>query len=249
MGFLPHGFVVGSSIYEAGSQYDWTVCTQEVTSISLALRAARGLAVRRLCEQAAEVGAEGVVGVRLRVEHDVWRGARQIAKFIASGTAIGFDPTHAPEHYRTAHTLRLGNGRPFTSDLSGHEFVALLRAGFRPVSLAMGACVFGLDPRESRKYRDSDEEMAGYTQAFFDARETAMDRMQQDLFIDHPPGSVDAPIGVVGMTVTESIYGGGQSAPIVEFTAVGTAIARLAPDDPRRSAEHPRPQLTMPLDR
>ena len=91
----------------------------------------------------------------------------------------------------------------------------------------------------------------GLGHAFFDARETAMDRLQQDLFKDWPLGSKDCPSGIVGMTVSEDAYGG-QSAsgpPIVEFTALGTAIAPLAPNDPRRKPTPPKPRLVVPLDR
>ena len=75
----------------------------------------------------------------------------------------------------------------------------------------MGACVYGLDPRDLRDYRGPRRGDHEYTQAFFDARETAMDRLQQDLFQQHPEGSPDAPAGIVGMTVSEAAYGGGQS--------------------------------------
>jgi len=199
--------------------------------------------------QASQLGAEGVVDVKVKVEHDLWRGGRQVAKFVATGTAVGFDPSHAPPALRNAPTLHLADGGPFTSDVSGHDFVALLRAGYRPLTVAMGACVYGLDPREMRRYRGVDDEVTVYTQAFFDARELAMERLQQDLFAEHPPGSPDAPIGIVGMTVAESVYGGGQSAPIVEFSAIGTAVAHTRPDDPRHTGEHPRPRLVVPLDR
>ena len=37
--------------------------------------------------------------------------------------------------------------------------------------------------------------------------------------------------------------------PIVEFTAVGTAIAPLAPGDPRRAAQTVKPLVVVPLDR
>ena len=49
------------------------------------------------------------------------------------------------------------------------------------------------------------------------------------------------------MTVKEATYGEQQSAPLVEFSAVGTAIATLHPEDPRRAATHPRPQMVVPL--
>jgi uncharacterized protein YbjQ (UPF0145 family) len=124
-----------------------------------------------------------------------------------------------------------------------------VRAGYRPVTLAMSSCVYGLDPRELRAYRGQDAEVTSLTQAFFDARETAMDRLQQDLFSEHPKGSADAPIGIVGMTVGEATYGDRQTAPLVEFTAVGTAVAFLHVSDPRRAPTPPRPQLVVPLDR
>lgn len=249
LGFYPHGLVVGSSLYEAGTQYDWVVSTAEVVPLSQAMRKARGLAMQRMRDQAIALGAEGVVDVRLELEHHLWRGARQVVKFVAMGTAIGFDRDLAPEAFREAPSLRLASGWPFTSDLTATDFVALLRAGYRPVTLAMSSCVYGLDPRELRKYRGQDAEIISLTQAFFDARETAMDRLQQDLFAELPKGTVDEPVGIVGMTVGEATYGDRQSAPLVEFTAVGTAIARLHGHDPRRAPTHPRPQLVVPLDR
>ncbi len=246
-GYFPHGLVVGSCIYEAGNQYDWTVATSEVKPLSHALRSARALAITRMRDQAAALGAEGVVEVRIQVEHDVWRGSRQVAKFVALGTAIGFDSNYAHPQHRGAPSLHLANGAPFTSDLTAPDFVKLLRGGYRPVEVAMGACVYGLDPRHLRDYRTRDAEVSEYTQAFFDARETAMDRLQQDLFRNFPEGSPDAPVGIVGVSVSEAVYGGGQSAPIVEFTAIGTAVADLPADSPHRGPAHSRPTVVVPL--
>jgi uncharacterized protein YbjQ (UPF0145 family) len=247
-GFFPHGLVIGSCIFEAGNQYDWKVATGEIKALSQALRSARQLAIRRMREQATALQAEGVVEVRIQVEHDVWRGSRQVAKFVAMGTAIGFDEAYAHPQHRGGRSLRLANGTPFTSDLTAPDFVKLLRGGFRPVELAMGACVYGLDPRHLRDYRTRDAEVAEYTQAFFDARETAMDRLQQDLYKHYAEGTEDAPVGIVGVSVSESTYGGGQTAPIVEFAAIGTAVAELAENDPRRGPTHGKPKMVVPLD-
>ena len=251
VGFLPHGLVIGSAIIDAGSQYDFRVATAEVTALSHAMRSARWLAVERLRQQAAQVAAEGVVDVKIEVEHHLWRGGRQVVKFIATGTAVALDRQHAPDAVKNAPRLSLANGAPFTSDLTGTDFVALLRAGYRPISVAMGTCVYGLDPRELTRYRGHNAEIASYTQAFFDARETAMERLQRDLFSQHPHGHPDAPTGIVGMIVTETTYGGQTAGgpPIVEFTAVGTAVAPLAPGDPRLVASPPKPRVVVPLDR
>lgn len=251
VGFLPRGLVIGSCVFAAGSQYDWAVATAEITTLSHAMRQARLLAIKRMRAQAAQLGAEGVVDVRLEVEHHVWRGARQVAKCVAVGTAVQFDPRHAPERIRNSPSLRLQNGQPFDSDLSGAEFVTLLTAGYRPVTVAMGNCVYGIDPRVLRAYRDKDAEIEPVTRAFFDARELAMERLQQDLFQHWPRGTPDCPVGIVGMTVDEAVYGGAGASgpPIVEFTALGTAIAPLHPQDPRRAPTPPRPKLVVPLDR
>ena len=251
IGFLPRGLVIGSCVFSAGTQYDWTVQTGEVARLSAAMRSARSLAVARMRAQAQQLGAEGVVDVRLDVEHHLWRGARQVAKCVAIGTAVVFDRAHAPAELKGAPSLRLSTGAPFDSDLTTADFVTLLQAGYRPVTVAMGNCVYGLDPRTLRAYRGNDNEIVEYTQAFFDARETAMQRLQDDLYKEWPPGSADAPVGIVGMTVSESTYGGGgaSSPPIVEFTALGTAIAPLVDGDPRRAKVLPKPRTVVPLDR
>jgi uncharacterized protein YbjQ (UPF0145 family) len=251
VGYLPCGLVIGSCVFSAGSQYDWKVATGELTTLSDSLRQARLLAVGRMRAQAIPLGADGIVDVRLEVEHHVWRGARQVAKCVAVGTAVRFDREHAPPHLRGAPSLCLSNGHPFDSDLSAPDFVNLIAAGYRPLTVAMGTCVYGLDPRELRRYRGVDDELTVYTQAFFDARELAMERLQHDLFAAHPADGADAPAGIVGMTVTEKTYGGGGASgpPIVEFSALGTAIAPLAADDPRRGQGMPKPRLVVPRDR
>ncbi len=132
--------------------------------------------------------------------------------------------------------------------------MTLLRAGYRPVDLAMGSCVYEIRTAAAGVWNLRNEELAEYTQAFFDARETAMDRLAQDLFARWPPGHQDAPSGVVGMTVTENIHsekatGGLLQRPVVEFTAVGTAVAPLQAGDPRRAAQLPVPAIVVPLDR
>ena len=250
-GFLPCGLVVGSCVFSAGSQYDWQVRTGEIRSLSDAMRQARYLAIQRMRAQAIQLSADGVVDVRLEVEHHLWRGARQVAKCIAVGTAVVFDRKHLPHALVGAPSLRLHNGAPFDSDLSGADFVTLLSAGYRPITVAMGNCVYGLDPRTLRNYRGKDDEIREYTTAFFDARELAMERLQHDLFKEWPRTSPDCPTGIVGMTVAEDTYGGAGASgpPIVEFTALGTAIAPLEPSDPRRKLPPMKPTVVVPLDR
>ena len=53
------------------------------------------------------------------------------------------------------------------------------------------------------------------------------------------------------MTVREETYGGSGASgpPIVEFTALGTAIAPLETNDPRRKLPQMKPTVVVPLDR
>lgn len=250
-GFLPRGLVVGSAVLHATTPYNWSVSTAEITGLSRAMRTVRLLAVQRLRKQAAGMGADGIVDVRIDIEHHLWRGQRQVARCLALGTAVVFDRDRAPEALRQAPSLRLKSGQPFDSDLSGSDFITLLHAGYRPISVAMGCCVYGLDPRDLRAFRDEPGEVVPYTRAFLAARELAMERLQQDLFKEHPHSGADAPTGIVGMSVHEEAHGGkgASGVPIVEFTALGTAVAPLAADDPRRATGMPTPTLVVALDR
>ena len=72
---------------------------------------ARELAMTRMEEEADQLGADGIVGVRLEIGRYDW-GA-DLAEFIAVGTAV---------KHREGVLHRAPNGRPFTSDLSGQDF-------------------------------------------------------------------------------------------------------------------------------
>ena len=97
-----------------------------------------------------------------------------MAEFIAIGTAV---------KHRDGVLHRAPNGRPFQSDLSGQEFWTLLRTGHRPVGMVMGSCVYhvgrrgrcGRSPR-----RGATSSCPNFTQALYDARELAMQRMQTE---------------------------------------------------------------------
>src|SRR5256885_7933232 len=126
-GFDPLGLVVGSSIYHIGYQQSNWSQNQEMEVLSQAMYQARELAMTRMEEEADQLGADGVVGVRLDIGRYEW-GA-DLAEFIAVGTAV---------KHRGGELHRAANGRPFTSDMSGQDFATLLRAGYRPAGLGMG---------------------------------------------------------------------------------------------------------------
>jgi uncharacterized protein YbjQ (UPF0145 family) len=224
-GFDPVGLVMGSSIYHIGFQFGSFYQNQELEVLTQAMYHARELAMTRMEEEADVLGADGIVGVRLEVTRYEW--GPNLAEFMAVGTAIRH---RTGEHYRTP-----GN-RPFTSDLSGQEFWTLLRAGFRPISLVMGTCVYHVAHQgllQSLKQMGQNTEMQNYTQALYDARELALSRMQAE-------AEAEQAEGIVGAQVKESSHGWGSH--VIEYFAVGTAITSI-------SAEHPIavPTLVLPL--
>ena len=84
-GFEPVGLCVGSSIYHIGIQMAGWKKNQEMTVLSEAMYGARQLAMTRMEEEADQLGADGVVGVRLDIGRYEW--GQDMAEFIAIGTA------------------------------------------------------------------------------------------------------------------------------------------------------------------
>jgi uncharacterized protein YbjQ (UPF0145 family) len=210
-GFEALGLVLGSSIYHVGFQWQkWSV-SQELPVLTSAMYDARELAMTRMEEEADLLGADGVVGVRLVFKQ--YAMDEGVLEFQAIGTAI--------RHREAEGSFRTNDGRPFTSDLSGQDLWKLVRAGYRPVSLSMGACVYHiahLSFMQALKQVGRNQEMKVYTEATYAARELALERMQAEAL---KAGGV----GVVGARVEESNWGWGANA--IEFFAVGTAVAIL----------------------
>ncbi|MBV9166669.1 MAG: heavy metal-binding domain-containing protein [Solirubrobacterales bacterium] len=206
-GFEPVGLVVGSSIFHIGLQVAGPTASRELHVLSEAMYSARHLAMTRMEEEADQLGADGIVGVRLDVGRYEW--GPNMAEFIAIGTAV---------KHREGVLHRARSGRPFQSDLSGQEFWTLLRTGHRPVGMVMGSCVYHVGrrgPFSSIAQTGRNIELPNFTQALYDARELAMQRMQteaQELGAE----------GIVGVSLSETSHGWGSHA--IEFFALGTAI-------------------------
>jgi len=210
-GFEVLGLVMGSSIYHVGFQWQrWSV-SQELTVLTHAMFEARELALTRMEEEADLLGADGIAGVRLVFKHYAFE--ENVLEFIAIGTAI---------RHREPGKFRTKDNRPFTSDLSGQDLWKLARAGYRPVSLAIGVCVYHiahLSFMQALKQIGRNQKMKTYTEATYAARERAMERMQRDAM---ERGGT----GIVGARVEESNWGWGENA--IEFLAIGTAVTPTA---------------------
>ncbi|HUJ63346.1 MAG TPA: heavy metal-binding domain-containing protein [Kofleriaceae bacterium] len=208
-GFQPLGLVMGSSIYHIGFQPIRQGIPEELTMLTQALYSARELAMVRMEEEADALGADGIVAVRLTLNIHAW-GANVI-EFLAIGTAVKGEQ---------GASFRGAEGRPFTSDLSGQDFWTLLNAGYRPLGFVMGNCVYYIGQGPQGQPTEN-KELAGPTQALYDARELAMERMQVE-------AEALSAAGIVGVTVDENNHTWGPS--VLEFSAVGTAVVPIRDD-------------------
>jgi uncharacterized protein YbjQ (UPF0145 family) len=225
-GFHPRGLVVGSSIYHIGFSAKGWSSSREVQTLTQAMYAARELAMSRMEEEAAVLGADGVVGVRLDVGFYEW--GRGTAEFLALGTAVSAED---------GGNWKTPEGKPFTSDLSGQDFWTLLQAGHAPLGLVMGTCVYHVAHQGMFKAMGNigqNKEMPNFTQALYEARELAMERMQDEA------KKVGAE-GIVGVQIQEKSHVWGSHT--IEFFAMGTAVRKL-PD-----REIATPRMVLSLDR
>ncbi|WP_312262553.1 heavy metal-binding domain-containing protein [Candidatus Igneacidithiobacillus taiwanensis] len=227
--FEPLGLVVGSCIYHMGIQYGSWNQNMEMDVLSQAMYQARELAMSRMEQEAILLQADGVVGVRLEVKRMDWD--QDILEFMAIGTAIA--------HRSGAPGFKGVGGKPFTSDLSGQDFWMLLQAGYRPMEMVMGSCVYHVAHQgvlRSMGNIGRNIELEQFTQAMYDARELAMERMQRE--------AADAQAdGITGVQLHEGSHN--WQPHVIEFFAVGTAVKAM--DNADAQVDAMRPQLVLPV--
>jgi len=231
-GFRPLGLVLGSSIYHVGLQIGRWGKNQELNVLSQAMYHARELAMSRMEAEADALGADGIVAVRLDVEMKEF--GSDIAEFMAIGTAVKAEPGAGGGG---VSNWRNNKRQPFTSDLSGQDFWTLIRAGYAPLGMVMGTCVYHIaHQRLGQMFRNAGQnvELPQFTQGMYDARELAMERMQQEA------EQVGAQ-GIVGVDIEEKSHVWGSHT--IEFLAIGTAVRPL-----REDHQVPPPAMVFSLD-
>jgi uncharacterized protein YbjQ (UPF0145 family) len=225
-GFRPLGLVLGVSIYHVGIQVPQWNANQELQVLSQAMYHARELAMARMQAEAEVLGADGIVGVRLKVELVEW--GTHIAEFSAVGTAVkAEDDGNWLNHA----------GKPFTSDLSGQDFWTLLQAGYAPCGMVMGTCVYHVAHQTLGavvRNLGRNAELPEMTQGLYTARELAMGRMQAEA------AALEAE-GIVGVQLLQHNHS--WSEHVTEFFAIGTAVRPIR-DDHTIAV----PQLVLGLD-
>jgi uncharacterized protein YbjQ (UPF0145 family) len=221
IGYEPRGLVVGSAVYHLGIQYANWNDNQEMGDLTRAMYQARQEAVASMERHAQQVGGQGVVGLELDVR--VHHGAHALAEFVAMGTAVANPEVRA--------------GGVWVSDLSGQDLYLLIRAGYMPIGLAFGACVYHVAHQRLGQWlgqQNQNVELWNYTSALYEARELAMSRMQEEALRAKAHG-------IVAMRIEQKSHVWGTH--VIEFLAIGTAVRLVAERHQRLS-----PEMVVSLD-
>ena len=175
----------------------------EVTQYSDIFNKTRHTALQRIVNQARLCGANAVVGIRTDIA--TWHGTHEM---LMTGTAA-FNEKLPPECVET----------PITSDMTGEELWAMTSMGYAPVKLLISASIYSLGLIGGFKTAFQSlakGEINDLTTLIHDARKISIDRLKNEA--DEMGAE-----GVVGIKTYIKELGGG----LVEFLAIGTAIAKL----------------------
>jgi uncharacterized protein YbjQ (UPF0145 family) len=218
VGYEAVGLVTGSSVYDIplAGRRAYYKDNMEVTAFTFGLHQARLGALARIRAAAHEEGADGVLGVSFGLP-GIPKDGDEI-RLTATGTVVrARSDTDAlrPRSHR-GHS-------PFISSMNGRDFALLARAGYLPLGLVMGVCVFHVGRRhvtQVMKDLPRNTELKVITDALYQSRELAMSRMQDEATALHA-------LGIVGVQVSENTHAWGSR--VIEFMAIGTAVEMAAP--------------------
>jgi uncharacterized protein YbjQ (UPF0145 family) len=210
-GLEPLEFVMGSSVFHIGWQNQNLRQSVELGVLTQAMYTVRTNAMNRMLAEAAQVEADGVLGVRLSFRpHGL---SPEHIEFVAVGTSV--------RHRERPGSLRRPDGAPFTSHLSVQDYYTLLGTGHIPVEFVMGVCVWHVAAQgflQTLRQMGRNVEMPQWTQGYYDARELALTRMQAEAERVQATG-----VTGVAWAAQEWIWG----AHTLEFFTSGTAVRKV----------------------
>jgi uncharacterized protein YbjQ (UPF0145 family) len=223
-GYEPLGLVSGSSVYHIG----WNSWTQsgELDAQTGAMAGAAHAAIDRMRQEAAGMGALGVVGVRLQLKRPEW--GEQLVEVIALGTAL-----RAPGGGPAAP--------PFLSGLSGQEFWSLLQTGTRPAGFVFGNSTYYIRTNWRDNWRNDswyNAEQTHYTQGLRQAQRYAFRRVHEQAARGPAHGVVGVHIEHMLERLPQQTQNGDETIDyddyVVQYLAWGTAVIE-APSQPHRT--------------
>jgi len=246
-GFDPVGEVMGSivqrigwsSYYGCGAQGWYGTASRTVTSVqnpragfapyAHMLETGWGTAIGRMVAEAAAIGADGIVGVRLS-QNGLGNNAHE---FTAIGTGVRARSRTRPH-------------RVFSTHLPGQDVAKLVLAGWVPTDLVIGIAV-GIrhddwNTRQQRTWSAGNVEVGAYTELIHQTRSDA-----RRAFAAHvrSAGADGAVVASMRLNSWEIEPAEGHTDHVAESTIFGTAIAQFS-----RSTAAPSRSLTyLPLKR
>lgn len=229
-GFEPVGEVMGSIVQQVGwagyrgcGMYGGGFAGWNATTVTSAgrftgygpyvdaLNRGYGTAMGRMLEEAATIGADGVVGVGLTTDHLDAR-ARE---FMALGTAVRARGTVRPQ-------------RPFSTDLPAQDVAKLMTAGWVPTDLVFGISVAirhdDWRTRQQASWGAGNVEVSGYTELVTHVRADA-----RSLFRRHvqAAGAEGAVVSSMTLRTWEIEPGENHRDHVAEASVFGTSLARF----------------------
>jgi uncharacterized protein YbjQ (UPF0145 family) len=208
MGF--GGFIGPSRTVTSGEGQAWSGYQPYVN----ALYHGWDTAIARMLVECRDIGADGVIGVRLtRAELAV--GAHE---FVALGTAVRARGGRRPK-------------APFATELTGQDVAKLLLAGWVPSAIVIGISVGIRHDDYNVRWQSStwgNTEVAGYTELVSDVRADARHQFARRAA---RAGADAAIISEMSLTVRELVIGEGHRDHIAESVVRGTSIARFHAGD------------------
>ncbi|WP_240521781.1 heavy metal-binding domain-containing protein [Amycolatopsis vastitatis] len=120
-GFTPVGDVMGCVVHQVGFTESSSWAADRIKQLALILRQGYETALDRLTEEAAGLGADGVLGI----EFEITSPDGMAQEFVALGTAVRAETEQRPR-------------RLFTTELPGQDVGKLMQAGWVPARVAVG---------------------------------------------------------------------------------------------------------------
>lgn len=237
-GYEPVGQVMGSAFMKVGWRnfcQGWWSSTSEIEALTHAHKQARELAVSRLQQEAALLGAHGVIGVKLETGNFNW--SEGLTEFTAIGTAIRIP---------NSDCVKLSKHIPFTSTLSGQEFWQLYENGYWPTSLVLGNCSYYIKGDSQTRSAQMgwfgslrNQELEAFSNGFVYARRQAVMRLWQDIALNGGDGAVDMDVEYKLERIEYESNRVTYIDMLCNFMAMGTAIVDR-PDGKKRIEHTPR---------
>ncbi|MBR7839015.1 heavy metal-binding domain-containing protein [Actinospica durhamensis] len=187
---------------------------------------ARRTVLARAVAECEALGADGVIGIRIKTE-----------EYPAGGTAITLEGLAVRARSSTRPA------RPFTTHVTAQDFARLLDQGWMPFELVTGIAIASRhDDKNTRQQTrrglglEANREITGYSHLVNDARRDARNQLRLAVEACGGDGVV---VGAMTLTISERECptNEGQHDHIANTTVAGTAIVRLPADlgtPPRR---------------